>query len=397
MPYNRDKQGATPAGDELAVIVTRGKEVGREFSGWESISVVRNLNAAAGSWTLTVSDRLPWPLLPSDRIQIRMAGKLVLTGSVDAIEASSGSGEHRVRVSGRDLTAILIDSSALNDPGEWFDIGLVDLATELCDPFGIRLSTDLGAIGLGELANFDHFKLQPGESAWNAIERACRLRAVLAHATEKGELKLVQGGLSGAADESLIEGPYEGYDPRDARPGNLLRTQIRYSHADRYNLYVVRGQRSGDDSGWGEDIALSEGRAFDPEISEERMLLVLAEGQVTFSSAADRAQWEATQRAAKSSTVTCQLAGWRQNAHPFAALWSVNLRVSVQVPSLQLDAGMLIEQVQFTRSLREGTRTSLRLVRSDAFEAKPVVDQSAQPFSDLLGGEEVGFWDEDAR
>ncbi len=376
------------AADQLEVTVTRGGEAGKVFSGWERIAVTRNLNAAAGSFELTVSDRLPWPIRPSDRVEIRLGGELVMTGAVDALQAESGAQQHRVQVSGRDLTAVLIDSSAMNDPGEWFGMPLERLAEEIANPFGVEIVDELG--GVDRPLVFDHFKLQPSESAWNAIERACRVRGVLAHADEKGRLVLVRAGAAGAADTELREGTSD--DPvTGLRPGNLIRTVIRYTHADRFNLYVVRGQGQGSDDGWGEDIALMEGRAFDPEIPAGRQLLVLAEGAVTFQDAQDRAQWEATQRASKGSTVTSTVAGWKQTAGQFANLWRVNLRLAIKVASLQLNSELLVEQVAFSRSQREGSLTVLRLVRADAFQPKPIVALEEQPFNELLGGEEVDF------
>lgn len=374
--------------DQLEVTVLRGGEAGNVFRGWESISVSRNLNAPAGTFELTVSDRIPWPIKPSDRVEIRLGGELVMTGQVDALQAESGAGQHRVQISGRDMTAVLIDSSALNDPGEWFGMPLERLAEEIANPFGIEIVDELGEVDRPLV--FEHFKLQPSESAWNAIERACRVRGVLAHADEKGRLVLVRAGAAGAADTDLLEGTTDS-PVTGLRPGNLIRTVIRYTHAERFNLYVVRGQAGGSDDGWAEDIALMEGRAFDPEIPEARQLLVLAEGAVTFQDAQDRAQWEATQRASKGSTVTSTLAGWKQTSSRFANLWRVNLRLAIKVPSLQLDSELLVEQVRFSRSLREGTLTVLRLVRADAFQPKPIVEEKEQPFDALLGGEEVDF------
>lgn len=384
---------ATLSASELEVVVTRGAAAGFSFFGWESVEITRNLNAAAGAFRLTVSDRLPWPILPSDSLELKLGGTLVMTGTVDSIEATSGPSDHQVTVSGRDKTAVLVDASALNDPGEWFSIGLVKLCEELATPLGITIRNELGAIDSAALELFDTFKVQPGESAWNAIERACRLRAVLTHANPAGELELVLGGASGAADVDLHEGGHANSFSQGTRePGNLISTQLRYTHAERFAVYVVRGQRSGGDDGWGEDIALVEGKALDPELPAERQLLVLAEGQVTFDSAQDRAQWEATQRAARSSTVTCTVAGWRQDPTPSSSssvLWTTNLRVGVRVESLQLDAELLVEQVKFSRSISAGTRSVLRLVRVDAFQAKPVIDPATQPFDELLGGQDL--------
>lgn len=379
---------------ELEVVVTRGAAAGFSFFGWESVEITRNLNAAAGAFRLTVSDRLPWPILPSDSIQIKMGSTLVLTGTVDTIDGISSSSDHKITVSGRDKTAILVDASALNDPGEWFNIGLLKLCEELASPLGIKVRSELGILGDYPLERFETFKIQPGESAWNAIERACRLRAVLTFATPGGELALVQSGASGAANTELHEGSQlRRFSRVTQEPGNLISTHLHYTHAERFAVYVVRGQRSGGDDGWGEEVALVEGRALDPELPSERQLLVLAEGQVTFDSAQDRAQWEATQRAARSSTVTCLVAGWRQDpasASTSSPLWFPNLRVAIRVESLQLDTELLVEQVKFSRSITAGTRTSLRLVRVDAFQAKPVVDPKTQPFGDLLGGQDLG-------
>lgn len=374
MPNPRQDPDRIP-GDNLRLVVTSsGNSRGFEFSGWESVEVARSIDSAAGSFALSVSGFTPWPIRSGDAVQLDIAGEPVITGHCDSMVASIDGKRRTVKVSGRDLAADLVDCSATNLPGEFVGLDLLRLAQEIARPYGVDV------IAGSNLSSpiFPIFTLQQSESAWSAIERACRLRGFLAFSNASGQLQISKPAASSAE-----------IDLRESPTGNVLAASVKISTKDRYSTYIVRGQAAGSDDGWGESVLAVEGRAADELVLRERTLVIIGEGPVTFASATDRAQWEATVRAARAAQLSVTVQGWRQY-HPDGQLWRINQKVSVRIPSLQIEATMLIRSVKFARG-NNGTVTELGLVRQDAYEPKPLVESSTDPFDDIASGEALEY------
>jgi prophage tail gpP-like protein len=349
-------------GDDLELLVE-----GRSFTGWETMTVARALDAVAAQFQLVVSDREPFPVRPGDECTVKVAGELVVTGYVDALQYTGTATGRQLTVAGRDRTGDLVDCSETSDPGEWTELPLAELVQKIADPFGIEVR----ALSDAALQPLELFRRQPGETAWSAIERACRRRGILAFSSGDGAL-LLDRPASSSAQVPLLEG----------ENGNVLAWAIEVDHRSRFSLYDVRGQTGGSDSFSGTLAAEVQGTATDVAIDRFRPLLVLAEGALSFDDAEDRAAWEASVRAARSSRATVTVQGWRQVPRT-GPVWSVNQLVQVRLPSAGLASVLLVDQVTFERS-NAGSRTRLGLTRPDAYQPAPVVED----FEDFLGSDE---------
>lgn len=353
-------------GDDLVLEVN-----GNAFTGWESMTIGRSIEAASGSFTFQSSSRLPWPIRPGDEVVVRLGTEALLTGYVDDLGAEGDKSETRYRVAGRDRTADLVDCSEITDPGEWIGLTLIELVRAIALPFGVRVRAEANPDEV-----FALFTRQSGETAWSAIERACRLRGVLAYSTGDGELAIARPA-SGNAQTELATG----------RDGNVESWSVRVSNRERFSSYVIRGQRPGDDDAYGDAVIGIEGSARDDAIGRFRPLLVLAEGSLTFESATDRAGYEATFRAARAAEVRVKVAGWRQvpvTGRP----WRVNDLVSVRIPEAQAEQSLLVKEVRFARDKQSGSETTLTLTRRDAYIPQPIVDTDAEALAELLGTDE---------
>jgi len=347
--------------DELELLVG-----GRSFTGWERVEVTRSMETASGAFTVQVSDRDPLPIRAGQEVTVRLAGEVVIRGHVDAIQARGGARERSVVVSGRDRTADLVDCSEISDPGEWHDVDLQQLVELIAKPFGVEVRSLLEE----ETEPFLRFARQPGETAWSAIERACRLRGVLAHSAGDGALLLERPGRQ-LSQVALIEGR------------NVIEWAVDTNLRQRFSTYVVRAQHPGADDYFADQAALIEATADDPGVERFRPLLVLAEGALVFESAKDRAGWEATVRAARSATCSVVVQGWRQR--PGGRVWTLNVLSQVVLPGAGLDQVLLVNELHHTRDLEQGTLTEVGLTRADAYDPEPEVDE----------GEEFDFGDED--
>lgn len=340
---------------------------GRVYTAWTSVSISRSMEAVAGSFQVTAKAK-PWFIPPGAPVRLRVEGADLIQGYVDSHESSSDRPGALV-VSGRDKTADLIDCSAMNDPSEWRGLQLHEIAAEIADPFGIEvaLETEPGPA-------FPVFRLQPGEKAWGAIERACRLRGVLAYTRGDGILLLTAAHDRDHASVPLFEGR------------NIESFRYLSSLADRFSAYVVRGQGFGSDEDFGDVVAGVQGDANDAGVTRYRPLAQIAEGAVTGASAQRRAQWEAAVRAARSAGLSVLVMGWRET--PGGPLWRVNSLVQVEIPSIRVAGTFRIAATRMTFDERAGTRCDLSLARPDAFHAEPLLTEGENPFAALVAADQ---------
>lgn len=366
---------------------------GRSFDTWEEVTLERAIDAAVGSFAVRVvspeqlfatgrdgrrssatrsrvSDSrigvlYELPFGPQDSVEVVAAGEVLLTGRVDALEAEfDKSGGTQLRIGGRDRAADMVDCSATNKPGEWSNVELRDLARELAAPFGLLVK-----VAAGDIPRLPMFKLQESETAWSALERACRMRGLLCFSDAFGDLTIeppAAGGVDGGG--------------RIAQGENLNSAQLAVNDADRFSVYTVRGQQPGTSTAFADAAVLVEGNALDAGVRRFRPLIVLAESAVSPADAETRAQWEATVRATRAHRLVVKVPGWRRplSARP----WALNTLVPVDIPVFGVFAELLIVQTTFRRTRREGSTTELVLARPDAFRPQPQLEPEFEALSE---------------
>lgn len=358
--------------DSLAVLVG-----GRSYTGWVEAEITRPFDALSGAFSLKAVPTLmaPWPIAPGAEIIVEIAGERLITGYVDQLRASQARSGSSIEVAGRDRTADLNDASAVHKPGQWKGLTLYEIARELAKPFGVEVEFEDVSFTVNPGAPFQTFVLEQGETAGSALERACRLRGVLARTDGRGVLLISDLAARPRADVELVEGD------------NIVSIDIAYSYVERFASYIIRGQNQGSDAASGAAVAAIEGRALDAQVPRYRPLLVIAEGPLTPEAAQMRAEWEATVRAARSATIEITVRGWRQRDGGRA--WREGELVRVRYPSLAIDNELLIAEVGYKRSRSGGTTAELSLVRKDAYQRKPEVPKGAEwdPLYGLTQGE----------
>ena len=184
---------------------------------------------------------------------MQLENETVIQGYVDAVTVDYDSGSHTIAVRGRDATGDLVDCSAATEPGEWHNERLEAIAAALCEPFGIRVTQ---VVDTGE--PFARFRIEEGESVFEAIERACRFRAVLP--LSDGQGGLILGGPSRSRTTVRLE-----------RGLNILSASGTSSWLGRFRDYTLLGQQAGGLDGFtAEEIAHVEATARDPGVNRHR-------------------------------------------------------------------------------------------------------------------------------
>lgn len=345
------------------------------YGGWEAVRVDRGMDQISGMFDLQVSEL--WPdqaqevrIDAGDTCQLLVDGLPVITGYVDDVVVAHNGRQHVVSVIGRDKTGDLVDCSAIHKTGQWRQRRLEQIAAELCQPFGVQVVV---APGLDTGRPFATFALQEGETVFETLERMARIRGVLLASDGQGRLLVTRSGHERVATPLVL-----GHNILEARGGISLR--------DRYSHYVVKSQAPGTDFSSGPAVSQIKAKATDPSVKRYRPLVMVSESQGDGLSLRDRANWEATVRAARATEIFVTLQGW-SHAN---GLWEPNTLVKVQDRWMRLDDGveLLIRAVSFKLDDRAGATTELSLTRADAFKLLPQKEPGAGRGS---------WWDEKSK
>lgn len=333
---------------------------GRVYYGLESIDVVRSIEAVCASFQIQIADpgskggRSAVRIAPGSRAEIYLGRDLLLSGYVDAIEARLEASSHPIRIEGRDLAGDLVDCTPLGLPSEFYDVDLATLASALAEPLGLSVRVDSDE----EIRPFEIFAIRPTETAWETLERAARARGLLGRSEPDGSIVLSRAG-SERATVRIVDG--ENLHAVD---------RLRLDLSGRYRRYVVLGQRPGSALSYGSDVAEIQAEAQDPIPRATRTLAIQAEGSVDDDAAAILATWWANVRAARGSSLSLSLQGWRQGGDR-GPIWRPGVLVPVSIPRLSVSGDWLVAGVRLSRSIRDGSIASLSLALPDSYLAAP--------------------------
>lgn len=339
---------------------------GTEYGGWTAVSVSRSIETVAGAFDISCTENVGgeavrWPLRPQQACKILVDGQTVIDGYIDKVSIDISDSSHTISVSGRDKTGDLVDCAAVHTPAQWRNIKLLDLVKTLAAPFGIDVVLETAAD-----KPLAVFKLEPAETAFAAIDRACKLCGVLA-VQARGALVLTHVG-SAKTDTPLVYG------------GNIKSATADFDFSDRYSSYTVSGQRAGNDSDHGPPAAHVKEESKDAGIARYRPYVKQADGQATAAVARRQAEWEMQVRAARSTTLSCTVAGWTQQG---GRVWEINQLADVDAEILGVSGQMLVAAIEYGYD-DGGEISKIELKRPDAFlpDPKEVEKAAGKPEKD---------------
>lgn len=326
---------------------------GTDFGGWKEIEITAGIERAARDFSLAVTRTwpgetdIPRRVKPGDVCEVFIGADKVLTGYVDATPIRYDGRNLSVGVKGRSKTSDLVDCAALHSSGQWRGRKVEQIAADLATAYGItvRAETDTGP------AIADH-QIQPGETAFECIDRLLTLTQLLAADDADGNLVFISAGSGGDAVTALKLGE------------NILSCDAQLDFKDTFSEYVVKGQRSGSDDDTSVTVAEVSATFKDSTATRRRVLVIQQSGQVDATHAAYRARYERLHRAAKALETTYTVQGWRQQ--PDGALWVPNQMVPVVDPVTGFNEKLLIVEVAY-RLNAQGTTAALTVAPREGF------------------------------
>jgi prophage tail gpP-like protein len=190
----------------------------------------------------------------------------------------------------------------------------------------------------------------PGETVFENLEKFARYKAVLLTTDGDGNLVITR------ASQERIDTPVE-------HGRNILSANGTFSFKQRASVYTVTSHSifQGNDQALVATIA-------DAGVLRHRPITVIAEDQIAPVDWKNRAQWEASVRAARGTQLEVTVQGWRHDS----GLWVPNRIVTLRAPWLGFEReDLLISGV--TWALDEGgARAVLTLTRPEAYSLIPV-------------------------
>lgn len=333
---------------------------GSAFAAWEDVAIRRSLDALTGSFTLTAAlkdstDGEERRIRPLDEAVLAIDDEVILTGLVYTVAPSLMAQDHVRTVSGRDRAADLVDCAAIAGVGSWKNARMETIVADLLKPYGLtaKFTTSSGA-------PIRRFAIQQGETVHAALERLCRLRAFVAWSDADGTVMI--GNPTGSESVGkLVEGE------------NLLGCEASHDASERYSVYIVKGQSSGDEHANGKAVSQLKAEAKDPAITRYRPLIIIAEDQADTAALKKRAQWEANVRAARGQSATVTVQGWHD---PAGKVWRPTTKVQLLAPTCDIDSMMLVVSAELVRNNQEGTIARLELQRPEAWQQLAVPEEA---------------------
>ncbi len=334
------------------------------YGGWKSIRIQRGIEQIAGQFELGLTEKwseqgVRWPINPGAQCRISIDGKTVITGAVDDTPGDYDADSHSRRIIGRDRTGDLVDCSAPSF--QWAGRDLLAGAKALCEPFGIpvRSETDHGGA-------FDRLKSDEGETVFEVLETAARIRAVLLVSDGQGGLVIARAGAWRVPDK-LVLGK------------NIKRGQFNNGYKERFSSIKVKGQQISAD-GWGVGDTGVSATVTDAGVKRHRPLVIIAEDDIDRAGAKKRATWQRNVSAGRSRQATYTVQGWRHAGHE---LWQPNQLIEVEDSYANLGGGMLITSVTFLLDDKNGFTTELNMMPPEAFDLIELPEPS---------GADAGVW-----
>ncbi|EHJ8971184.1 phage tail protein [Salmonella enterica] len=336
------------------------KTGGRIITGWQDISVSRDIERMPSGFDISLMDMYPasqfsqW-VKPGDPCEVWLDNDRVLTGYVDRWCPSVSPRRHGVRVTGRSKCEDLVDCSAWWEGNVISQANALQIAQRLARPYGITVSSDVD-----DLVTIPQFVLNWGESSQEVIDRIARFSALLYYDMPDGSLLLTRTGKRRAAS-GIASGV------------NIQRADYESSMDERFSDYSgisMSVTPLNEMSGGGYDpVTLATARDPRADTMRYRNHVTLLESTMWSPDLAKRCiDWEMNRRYGRSKVVRATIDSWRDGS---GALWEPNTLVPVSIPEFGLDDELwLLAGVTFRRG-EQGTTADLTVMPPEAFVVQP--------------------------
>jgi len=329
-----------------------------EYKNWVSYEVESDLLTPADAFSFEVGSLTPDRLLlayPGQKVTVKVGSELLIVGRLDEASVRYSARDLSLQVTGRDQAAALVDCSVKT---EWnfYSMSLEAVAKKVLAYYGIAASVDASD---GAKEKISQVKAQPGETAWEFLDRYARRQEVLMWFRPDGTFAL-QAPNEGSSELTF------GYFLNTPVGTNILEGDVRWNIAERFSQVTVLGQEADFEGETSQPTATQT----DSEIEGLGLFrpLVIVDSEAENTQAADRrARWERDRRRADGLTLTYTVRGHQQDGR----LIVPNKIALVMDERCGISGSYLITAARYSCSKDSGPRTRVTLRRKGALLGLP--------------------------
>ena len=349
-----DSSASNPRFTKENARITVLTEDGKEYTHWLSAEISMSMENIARVATIPVAliPGHPPEISRQDKITVKVGDTVLLTGIVLGAGPFYRFDDAGFKITTRSRTGDLIKASAMHKGGQWRNVKLDVIVSDLLKPFGIKLRV-LDDVG----APIKEFKLEHGESVLDAISRAARKRQMLPTDNAEGELVLCKAGKNKASG-AIVRGQ------------NVIEMDDIGTDEDRMSEYIAFGQAEVAD-----DFASSKqkkAKAADKEMSRYLPMLINADGKVDTADLQKLTDHQMRVRRGHSYGIKYKIEGWTT----LAKAWQVNERIPIydEIAGLSGEE-WLIADIQYTVDIKDGDVRNVTVRPIEAYEVEPEIER----------------------
>ena len=338
------------------------------WTAFKRVQVSASLDEAARSWQMEAAFEVGAGLSArlfkaGAKVTITSNGSVLLQGFVDRYRPSGDAKQFSLSLSGRSLSADMIDSSVIHASGHLKSVTLLDIAKAF-DKSGISFTSAV------PLKVIDRVQINPGETVFAVLDRYARAHRLTLTGTADGGVQFYDASTPKRHATPLIEGL------------NILRFSADHNWSGRYSHYVVRGQEA---LGTNADKLQMQSVIKDSAVADRiRPNVIIVERQSNDGDLRKRARHERDRAAGRALSASVTVQGFRDEA---GLIWEPGYLVFVESTAMNVVQDMLIERVSFSQD-GNGSITDIDLVDPRAYAGDKVRGSKS--------GDETKMSDEDA-
>lgn len=313
---------------------------------WTRFSLDSDLFTPADAWSVSLgipAAQLPGYVRPWAKVEVRVGDSLALTGRVDSLRRRIARDGLELSLSGRDGAGILLDCSAPVFTQR--EVALDEVCATMVRPLGVdKIDVQPGG------AAFKKVSIEPGMTAWEALQRAAEASGLWPWFAPDGTLRVAAPDYSRAVDAELICS----IDSSAGTKNNVIALDMEESCNRRHSEVTVLGQSTGGEDDEAQNAlraTVKDGGAwfYRPLIRDE--------GHVdSVAMARTRARKIITDGVFDSLTFTAVVHGHRTDS---GSLWEPGMHIRLRVEKL-CDISLLLARRTLLGG-REGRTTTLTL------------------------------------
>jgi len=200
---------------------------GRELTGWTRFEAESHVLVPADAFSVelgALADGDMALLRELGDVQIRIGSETIFTGRIDEVADSGGAGYAATSIDGRDNAADLVDGEI--PPVDMASATILQLARAACSGFGVAVLSETGAAESRTAAR----KSNPGETAWDLIDRYARKAGAFARMDARGRLVLFEPDYDQGPAFEIVRRIAQDTSGNNAVSWAARFSRVRYSH-----------------------------------------------------------------------------------------------------------------------------------------------------------------------